>query len=207
MARSKTSKAWMHEHVTDRFVRQAQREGYRSRAAYKLKELAEHDRLIRPGMTVVDLGAAPGGWSQVAVELVGAKGRVFAVDILDMPPVPGVAFIRGDFRDEATLRALEQALAGAAVDLVVSDLAPNISGIGMVDQARAVHLAELALEFALKWLKPGGNLLVKTFQGEGFNTFREMLRRHFRQVATRKPQASRSRSSEIYLLAKDRIAT
>jgi 23S rRNA (uridine2552-2'-O)-methyltransferase len=206
MARTKTSKAWMHEHVTDRYVQQARQEGYRSRAAYKLMELAQQDRLIRPGMTIVDLGAAPGGWSQVASELTGPKGNVIAVDILDMPAVPGVTFIRGDFREDATLQALEEALAGQRVDLVVSDMAPNISGIGVVDQARAAHLAELALEFALKWLKPGGNLLVKTFQGEAYNELRGALRRHFRQVLTRKPGASRSRSSEIYLLAKDLTA-
>jgi 23S rRNA (uridine2552-2'-O)-methyltransferase len=202
---SKSSKAWLHEHVTDRYVRQARQEGYRSRAAYKLLELARQDRLIRPGMTVVDLGAAPGGWSQVAAELTGSKGRVIAVDILAMQPVPGVIFIQGDFREDATLQALESALAGQQVDLVVSDMAPNISGIGMVDQARAAHLAELALEFAVKSLKPGGYFLVKGFQGEGYTALREQLRKHFRQLLTRKPAASRSRSSEIYLLAKDLI--
>jgi 23S rRNA (uridine2552-2'-O)-methyltransferase len=206
MTRSKSSKAWLHEHVTDRYVRQAKQEGYRSRAAYKLLELARQDQLIRPGMTIVDLGAAPGGWSQVAAELAGPKGRLIAVDILDMQAMPGVIFIQGDFRDDATLRALEAALAGQKVDLVVSDMAPNISGIGMVDQARASHLAELALEFAVKWLKPGGNFLVKGFQGEGYNELRAELRRHFRQVLTRKPAASRSRSSEMYLLAKHLIA-
>jgi 23S rRNA (uridine2552-2'-O)-methyltransferase len=203
MARSKTSKAWMREHVTDLHVRRAKQEGYRSRAAYKLRELAERDRLIRPGMTVVDLGAAPGGWAQVAAELVGAKGRVLAVDILDMAALPGVTFIRGDLREEQTLQALEAALGGRRVDLVLSDMAPNITGIGMVDQARAAQLAELALEFALKWLKPGGNLLVKTFQGEAAERLRERLRRRFRQVVARKPEASRGRSSEIYLLARE----
>jgi 23S rRNA (uridine2552-2'-O)-methyltransferase len=203
MARSKSSKAWLHEHVTDRYVRQAKQEGYRSRAAYKLQELARQDRLIRPGMTIVDLGAAPGGWSQVAAELAGPKARIVAVDILAMQPVPGVTFIQGDFREDATLRALEAALAGQQVDLVVSDMAPNISGIGMVDQARASHLAELALEFAVKSLKPGGYFLVKGFQGEAYNQLRAQLRQHFRQLLTRKPAASRSRSSEIYLLAKD----
>jgi 23S rRNA (uridine2552-2'-O)-methyltransferase len=156
-------------------------------------------------MTIVDLGAAPGGWSQVAAEMAGPKGRVLAVDILEMPAVPGVTFIRGDFREEATLQALEQALGGEKVDLVLSDMAPNISGIGMVDQARAAHLAELALEFALKWLKPGGNFVVKAFQGEAYGELRAALRRHFRQVLTRKPAASRSRSSEMYLLAKGLI--
>jgi 23S rRNA (uridine2552-2'-O)-methyltransferase len=201
---SKSSKAWLHEHVTDRYVRQARREGYRSRAAYKLMELARQDQLIRPGMIVVDLGAAPGGWSQVAAELTGPKGRVVAVDILDMAALPGVSFVQGDFREEATWQGVEAAL-GGPVDLVVSDMAPNISGIGMVDQARASHLAELALEFAIKCLKPGGNFLVKGFQGDGYSELRAQLRRHFRQVLTRKPAASRSRSSEMYLLAKELI--
>jgi 23S rRNA (uridine2552-2'-O)-methyltransferase len=202
MARNKTSKAWMHEHVTDPYVRQAKQAGYRSRAAYKLLELARQDGLIRPGMVVVDLGAAPGGWSQVAAELVGPKGRVLAVDILDMQQVPGVEFILGDFREEAALQALEARLEGARVDLVMSDMAPNISGIAMVDQARSAHLGELALEFALKSLKPDGNLLVKAFQGEAYNDLRERMRRHFRQVLTRKPQASRRRSPETFLLAR-----
>lgn len=205
MARSKSSKAWLHEHVTDRYVRQAKQEGYRSRAAYKLLELARQDQLIRPGMTIVDLGAAPGGWSQVASELVGTKGHVIAVDILNMQAVRGVTFVQGDFRENATLQVLEAELAGRRVDLVLSDMAPNISGIGMVDQARASHLAELALEFAVKSLKPGGNFLVKGFQGAGYNELRAELRKHFRQVLTRKPAASRSRSSEMYLLAKDLI--
>jgi 23S rRNA (uridine2552-2'-O)-methyltransferase len=206
MARSKTSKRWMQEHVTDPFVRQAKREGYRSRAAYKLQELARKEGLIRPGMLVVDLGAAPGGWAQVAAALAGPKGRVVAVDILEMPPVPGVEFIQGDFREEQTLHRLEAALRGAKADLVVSDMAPNISGIAMVDQARAGHLAELALEFALKWLKPGGNLLVKAFQGGAWTALRGQMRRHFRRVLTRKPEASRSRSAETYLLGRDLIA-
>jgi 23S rRNA (uridine2552-2'-O)-methyltransferase len=206
MARSKTSKRWMQEHVTDPFVRQAKREGYRSRAAYKLQELARKEELIRPGMLVVDLGAAPGGWAQVAAALAGPKGRVVAVDILEMAPIPGVEFIQGDFREGQTLHRLEAALRGAKADLVVSDMAPNISGIAMVDQARAGQLAELALEFALKWLKPGGNLLVKAFQGEAWNAVRGQMRRHFRRVLTRKPEASRSRSAETYLLGRDLIA-
>jgi 23S rRNA (uridine2552-2'-O)-methyltransferase len=202
MARNKTVKAWMHEHVTDRFVRQAKRQGLRSRAAYKLEELCERDRLIAPGMIVVDLGAAPGGWSQIAARRVGAKGKVIAVDVLEMVPIQGVAFIRGDFREPDTLTAVELALAGTPVDLVVSDMSPNISGIGVSDQARAAHLAELALDFAVKWLKPGGNLLVKTFQGSGYAELRTALRGHFRELLTRKPEASRGRSSEIYLLGK-----
>ena len=192
----------MHEHVTDFYVQQAQKEGYRSRAAYKLKELAQQDKLLAPGMTVVDLGSTPGGWSQVASELVGAKGRVVAVDILDMAPLPGVEFIQGDFREDAVLAEVEKRLAGGQVDLVMSDMAPNLSGIGLVDQARASHLAELALEFALNWLKPGGHLLVKTFQGEGYNEIRARLRPFFGQLLTRKPPASRNRSAEMYLLGK-----
>ena len=195
----------MHEHVNDRYVQQAKQEGYRSRAAYKLLELVRQDRLIQPGMAVVDLGAAPGGWSQVATGLAGPQGRVIAVDILDMQGVSGVTFVRGDFREDATLQAVEAVLGGQRADLVVTDMAPNITGIAMVDQARASHLAELALEFAVKWLKPGGNFLVKGFQGEGYDELRAGLRRHFRQVLTRKPEASRSRSSELYLLAKHLI--
>lgn len=200
MTRSKSSRAWMEEHVSDRFVRKAKQEGYRSRAAFKLRELAQQDHLILPGMTVVDLGAAPGGWSQVAAEMVGPKGRVVAVDILEMAPLPDVEFLRGDFREAETLERLEQTLGERQVDLVLSDMSPNISGIGMVDQARAAHLAELALEFSRQWLKPGGNLLVKTFQGEGFAGTREQMRRSFRRVLARKPDASRSRSPEVYLL-------
>lgn len=202
MAHSKTSKAWLHEHVNDAYVQQARKEGYRSRAAYKLKELAQQDKLLLPGMTAVDLGSTPGGWSQVARELVGLKGRVVAVDILDMEPLAGVEFVHGDFREESVLAELEKLLAGSQVDLVLSDMAPNLSGIGLVDQARAAHLAELALDFALKWLKPGGHLLVKSFQGEAYNALRASLRPHFQQLLTRKPAASRSRSAEMYLLGK-----
>jgi 23S rRNA (uridine2552-2'-O)-methyltransferase len=206
MARTKTSKAWMHEHVTDPFVRRARHEGYRSRAAYKLQEILERDKLVRPGMTVVDLGAAPGGWSQVLAPLVGEKGRVIALDVLEMAPIPHVTFLRGDFTaDEAPAR-LDEALAGRAVDLVVSDMAPNISGVGMVDQARSIHLAELALEFAANRLKPGGNLLVKVFQGSGLDEYRRQLGGAFQSVAVRKPKASRDRSSELFLLAKGRKA-
>ncbi len=192
----------MREHVTDHFVQQAKRDGLRSRAAYKLDELCDRDKLIAPGMTVVDLGSAPGGWSQIAVQRVGAKGRVIAVDVLEMTPLPGVTFIRGDFREPETLAALERELGGSQVDLVVSDMSPNISGIGVSDQARAAHLAELALEFAVQWLKPGGNLLVKAFQGSGYGELRTALKGHFRELLTRKPEASRGSSSEIYLLGK-----
>jgi 23S rRNA (uridine2552-2'-O)-methyltransferase len=199
---AKTSKAWMREHVTDPYVRKANAEGFRSRAAYKLQQLDEKDKLLKPGMTVVDLGSAPGGWSQVAGKRVGAKGRVIALDLLEMAPVPGVTFIQGDFQEQAILEAVEQALQGEAVDLVMSDMAPNISGIASADQARAIGLAELALEFAVKHLKPQGNFLVKTFHGAGYDGLVNTLRRSFQQVYVRKPDASRSRSSEVYLLGK-----
>ena len=195
-------KDWMQEHVADRYVKRARAEGMRSRAAYKLAQIADRDRLLKPGMVVVDLGAAPGGWSQVAAERVGRGGRVVALDLLDMSPLPGVTFIRGDFRNVSVVDELEQSLAGSKVDLVVSDLAPNLSGIANVDQARALELAQLAHEFALKHLKPRGNLVVKTFQGAGYEGFLKALRSRFQTVVTRKPEASRSRSSEVYVLAK-----
>ena len=195
----------MQEHVSDVYVRRAQREGYRSRAADKLLEIARADRLITPGMTVVDLGAAPGGWSQVAAQLAGPRGKVIAVDVLEMEALRSVVIVRGDLGEAGTVERVRSALQAAPVDLVLSDMAPNISGISVSDQARAVHLAELALTFSVKWLKPDGNLLVKTFQGTGFQQLREMLSRHFRQVATRKPGASRGRSSEVYLLCRGLI--
>jgi 23S rRNA (uridine2552-2'-O)-methyltransferase len=199
---AKTSKAWMREHVTDPYVKRANAEGFRSRAAYKLQQIDAKDRLLKPGMTVVDLGAAPGGWSQVAAKAVGAKGRVIALDLLEMGEVPFVTVIRGDFQEQETLEKVEQALHGERVDLVMSDMAPNISGIASADQARSIGLAELALEFAMKHLKPQGNFLVKTFHGAGYDGLVNSLRRTFNEVLTRKPDASRSRSSEVYLLAK-----
>ncbi len=202
MKRSKSGKAWMREHVTDPYVKRAKTDGMRSRAAYKLEQLTDRDRLLAPGMTVVDLGAAPGGWSQVAARRTAPGGRVIALDILPMTEMGGVTFIQGDFREDEVLAALEEALAGAPVDLVVSDMSPNISGIASADQARAVLLAELARDFALKHLKPRGNFLVKMFQGEGFEQFVTGLRRDFSQVVIRKPDASRSRSSEVYVLGK-----
>jgi|SRR6185436_6328942 23S rRNA (uridine2552-2'-O)-methyltransferase len=202
MARTKTSKAWMREHVTDVYVRRAKQDGYRSRSAYKLQEILDKDKLVRAGMTVVDLGAAPGGWSQVLAPLVGPKGQVIAVDILDMEPLHGVAMIRGDFSDDSTLKILQERMEGRLIDLVVSDMSPNISGVGLVDQARSVHLAELALEFARERLKPGGDLLVKVFQGSGLDGFRKEVSTVFGAVAVRKPKASRDRSSEFYLLAR-----
>jgi 23S rRNA (uridine2552-2'-O)-methyltransferase len=202
MKKSKSSKAWMREHVSDPYVKRANADGYLSRAAYKLQQIASKDRLLRPGMIVVDLGAAPGGWSQVARKAVGDDGVVIAVDVLEFPQVPGVIGIRGDFHDAETLDALERALQGRQVDLVLSDMAPNLSGIAPADQARSIALAELALDFALKHLKPRGNFLVKTFQGAGYDAFVAAMRRSFVGVHTRKPQASRSRSSEIYLVGK-----
>jgi 23S rRNA (uridine2552-2'-O)-methyltransferase len=202
MTRNKTSKAWMREHVNDPYVKRAQAEGARSRAAYKLQQIDERDRLLKPGMTVVDLGAAPGGWSQFVAPRVAPAGRVIAVDLIEMLPLRGVVFLQGDFGNAETLDALERALGNCPVDLVLSDMSPHISGIASVDQARAGTLAELALEFVLKHLKPQGNFLVKSFQGEAFEAFVETLRRHFTQIVTRKPQASRSRSSEVYLLGK-----
>lgn len=202
MARNKTSKAWMQEHVNDPYVRRAQAEGMRSRAAYKLQQLAERDKLLKPGMTVVDLGAAPGGWSQVAGRVAGDTGRVVAVDLLEMTPVAGVKFIHGDFGEDAVLAEVEQAIGSGGVDLVLSDMAPNISGVASVDQARSVALAELALDFAVNHLKPQGNFLVKVFQGSGFEALVADIRRRFVQVMIRKPEASRSRSSEVYVVAK-----
>jgi 23S rRNA (uridine2552-2'-O)-methyltransferase len=199
---AKSSKAWMREHVADPYVRRANAEGWRSRAAFKLQQMAEKDRLLKPGMTVVDLGAAPGGWSQVAAKAVGATGRVIAVDLLEMEPVPGVTVISGDFSEDGTLAAVEAGLGGRQADLVLSDMAPNISGIAAADQARSIGLAELALDFSLKHLKPQGNFLVKLFHGAGYDEFVGTMRRSFVQVLTRKPLASRSRSSEVYLLGK-----
>jgi 23S rRNA (uridine2552-2'-O)-methyltransferase len=202
---SKTSKAWMQEHVNDTYVKQAQADGFRSRAAYKLKEIDERDHLLTPGQVVVDLGAAPGSWTQVIASRVGASGKVIGVDLLPVDPIAGVELIQGDFREDAILTEVEKALAGRKVDLVVSDMAPNISGISSADQARSLHLCELALEFSCKHLKKGGNFLVKTFQGAGFNAFQKDLHKHFKTVTSRKPQASRGRSSEMYLLAKGLI--
>jgi len=202
MSRSKTSKAWMREHINDPYVQRAKAEGYRSRAAYKLLELDKKDRLLIPGQLLVDLGAAPGSWSQVALARLGSKGRVVAVDLLPMEPLPGVHFVQGDFREQEVLDALLLAMRGRKADLVISDLAPNISGIGVSDQARSMHLCELALEFARQCLKPGGSLLVKVFQGAGFTEFLAGMRKSFVKVGSRKPEASRGRSSEMYLLGK-----
>jgi 23S rRNA (uridine2552-2'-O)-methyltransferase len=194
------NKAWMQEHVNDHYVQEAKRLGYRARAAFKLIEIDARDRLLRSGQLVVDLGAAPGSWSQVAAAKLRGNGTVIAVDLLAMDGIAGVDFIQGDFSEDEALAALEAALRGRKVDLVLSDMAPNMSGVGSVDQARGMLLAELALEFAGKWLKPNGALLVKVFQGEGFDAFRGQLLDAFRTVGVRKPKASRDRSSEVYLL-------
>ncbi len=202
MKRSKTSNAWMREHVNDFYVKRAKRQGFRSRAAFKLLEIDERDRLLAPGMTVVDLGAVPGGWSQVAAEKVGARGKVIALDILQMQPIAGVNFICGDFRGDSALKELRNKLHGKAADLVICDISPNISGVSSHDQARAMELAQLALEFSAQVLKPQGGLLVKVFHGEGFEDFLKAMRSRFKQVISRKPKASRARSSEIYLLGR-----
>jgi 23S rRNA (uridine2552-2'-O)-methyltransferase len=204
MARSKSSRRWLTEHFDDPYVKQAQQQGLRSRAAFKLLELQEKYHLIRPGMTVIDLGAAPGGWSQVARPLVGPDGRIIALDILAMDPLDGVEFIHGDFTEDEPLRRLESILGETGVDLVLSDMAPNISGMATVDQAKAMYLAELALEFSRSQLKPGGDLVVKLFQGSDFDSYVREVRSLFARVQVIKPRASRPRSREVYLLARDR---
>jgi 23S rRNA (uridine2552-2'-O)-methyltransferase len=201
-SRSKSSGRWLQEHFDDEYVKKSQKDGYRSRAVYKLLEIDEKDHLLKPGMTVVDLGAAPGSWSEVAAQRVGEKGRVIALDILPMDSLPGVTFIQGDFREEGPYNALLEALGDSPVDLVMSDMAPNISGMKAVDQPRAMYLAELALELARKVLKPGGDLLVKAFNGEGIDAYKQELRKDFNKLIVRKPRASRPRSPEIYLLAR-----
>ena len=195
-------KAWMQEHVNDHWVKEATRLGYRSRAAFKLIELAEKDRLFRPALTVVDLGSAPGSWTQVLHERLGPRATIVAIDLLPMAPVRGVTFVQGDFREPEGLAAVESALEGRNADLVISDLAPNLSGVESADQARSVHLGELALEFARARLQLGGDLVVKAFQGEGFQEFQREMQRHFDKVYARKPKASRDRSREVYLVAK-----
>ncbi len=202
MARSASSKQWLRRHVNDPYVQRARREGWRSRAAFKLIEIDDRDRLLGPGAVVVDLGAAPGGWTQVAVKRAGPRGRVVAIDLLPMAPVPGATFLQGDFATDEGLAAVEGALAGARADLVLSDMAPNLSGIAVSDQARAMDLAELARDFALAHLKPGGAFLVKVFQGAGHEEFLKSLRAAFDKVVTRKPGASRGESAEAYLLAR-----
>jgi 23S rRNA (uridine2552-2'-O)-methyltransferase len=200
--RSKSSARWLAEHANDEFVKQAQKEGWRSRAVFKLSQIQESERLLRPGMRCVDLGAAPGGWSQYAAKIIGAKGRIVATDILPMDGIPGVEFVQGDFRETEVLEQVLQRVGADKVDLVLSDMAPNMAGIDAVDQPRSMYLAELGLEFADRVLAPGGDLLVKLFQGEGFDQIIRDARSRYRKVATKKPKASRSRSPEIYLLAR-----
>jgi 23S rRNA (uridine2552-2'-O)-methyltransferase len=202
MARSKSSGRWLAEHFDDYYVRMAQKEGFRSRSAFKLLELNEKYQLIKPGMTVVDLGAAPGGWCQVVQKLIGASGKILALDILDMEPLAGVQFIQGDFTEDEPLRMLEAALDGRQLDLVLSDMAPNMSGMTAIDQAKAMYLAELALEFVKAHLKPGGDYVVKLFQGTDFDGYVKEVRSVFNKVQVRKPKASRPRSREVYLLAR-----
>ncbi|MHB8454215.1 MAG: 23S rRNA (uridine(2552)-2'-O)-methyltransferase RlmE [Acidiferrobacterales bacterium] len=203
MARTKSSKTWLAEHFSDEFVKRAQNEGFRSRAIYKLQEIDRRDHLLRPGMVVVDLGAAPGSWSQYASSCVAPAGRVVALDILAMDALPGVLVLEGDFTEQTVLDLLLDRLQGQPVDLVISDMAPNISGVGVADQARSMYLAELALNFAEQVLRPGGGLLMKTFQGQGYAELHQRMRRSFEHVAVRKPRASRARSRELYLVGKD----
>jgi len=205
MARTKSSGRWLQRHFDDAYVRKAQQAGYRSRAVFKLLEINERDHILRSGMTVIDLGAAPGGWSQVLAKIVGERGQVIALDILPMDPLPGVRILQGDFREEPVMAELLKVVGGQRVDLVISDMAPNISGMKAVDQPRAMYLAELALDLARKVLSPGGTLLVKAFQGEGLDEFRRELQRSFRTVNTRKPKASRPASREVYMLAKNYV--
>ncbi len=203
MKRSKSSTRWLKEHFDDIYVKRAQQEGYRARAVYKLQEINERDHLLKPGMTVVDLGAAPGSWSQVAADIVGSKGRVVALDILPMDPLPGVEIIEGDFREQEVFDQLLALLGERPVDLVLSDMAPNISGMTSVDLPRAMYLVELALDLCRRVLKPGGTFVVKVFQGPGFDEYVKEVRRSFGKVVIRKPDASRPRSREVYLVARN----
>lgn len=201
-SKSKTSKAWLKEHFDDEFVRQSKIDGYRSRASYKLLEIHKKDYLFKSGMIVVDLGSAPGGWCQVAEPLVKPKGKIIASDILVMDDIPGVDFVQGDFTEDACLKKILDIVDGSEVDLVISDMAPNMSGMSEIDQPRAMHLIELAVDFADQTLKPGGGLLMKVFQGQGFDELIKELRQKYSSLVTRKPRASRARSKEVYLLAK-----
>jgi 23S rRNA (uridine2552-2'-O)-methyltransferase len=201
MARSKSSQRWLGEHFSDEYVKKAQQEGYRSRAVYKLQEIQEKDRILQPCMKVVDLGAAPGGWSQYATKIIGRKGRMVASDILPIDPLAFVEFVLGDFREETVLAEILALLGGEKADLVISDMAPNMSGVDAVDQPRAIHLCELALDMARQVLKPGGTFLVKLFQGDGSEAFMRDVRSSFKTLKVRKPAASRPRSREVYVLA------
>lgn len=208
MAGKGSSKRWLREHFNDPYVKQAHTAGLRSRAVYKLREIIEKDKLFKSGMTIIDLGAAPGSWSELAVKCVGKKGRVIALDILPMQPIEGVEFIQGDFNEESILIALLAKIGDAKVDWVISDIAPNMSGVESVDQPRSIAMAELALDFALKVINESsaGGFLVKVFQGEGFDAFLVEIRKHFKKVVIRKPKASRGRSREVYILARNSCA-
>ena len=203
MARSKSSGSWLRRHVTDPFVKQAQIDGYRSRSAYKLIELDERDRLMRPGMKVLDLGSAPGGWSQVAAKAVGAKGRVLATDILPMDPIRNVDFIQGDFTSDTVVEQIKTWLGDGKFDLIISDIAPNLSGIDSADQARSIYFLELAFDTVRLMLKPGANFVAKMFQGQGSDEYVKELRKHFGKISIRKPKASRPESREVYIVAKE----
>ncbi|MGH1487179.1 MAG: 23S rRNA (uridine(2552)-2'-O)-methyltransferase RlmE [Cellvibrionaceae bacterium] len=207
MARSKTSKHWLKEHFNDPYVKQSQEDGYRSRASYKLLELNKKDKLIRRGMSVVDLGSAPGGWSQIAADLVGDNGMVVASDILPMDAMAGVEFVEGDFTEESVLNEILSVLDGRPVDLVISDMAPNMSGMADIDQPKAMYLVELAFDLAHQVLRPGGSFVAKVFQGEGADTLMREMRKHYSSFVTRKPDASRARSREVYWVAKGFKAT
>jgi 23S rRNA (uridine2552-2'-O)-methyltransferase len=202
MKKSHSSKQWLRRHVNDPYVQRSKKEGYRSRSVYKLTEIDERDKLLRTGQVVVDLGAAPGGWSQVLAKRVGPQGKIIAIDLLEMEPVSGVTFIQGDFGSKKGLAAVQAALQGRRADLVLSDMAPNMTGIAVSDQARSMELAELARDFALLHLQPDGALLIKIFQGAGYDEYLLSLRRAFRKVVIRKPDASRGESAEQYLLAR-----
>lgn len=202
MARSKTSQGWLKEHFNDPYVKMAQKDGYRSRASYKLLEIQEKDRILRPGITVVDLGAAPGGWSQVTSRVIGDKGRLIASDILEMDSIPDVNFIQGDFTDDAVFAQILEAIGNQPVDLVISDMAPNMSGVRESDQPRAMYLCELALDLSSRVLRPGGDFLIKIFHGEGFDLYHKQVRQMFDKVQMRKPLSSRDRSREQYMLAR-----
>jgi 23S rRNA (uridine2552-2'-O)-methyltransferase len=202
MAKSKSSQDWLKEHFDDQYVKRAQQEGLRSRATFKLEEIDKKDKLIKPGMAVVDLGAAPGGWSDYALKKVGDKGKVIALDILPMTPLTGVHFIQGDFREDSVFEELNSVLNGQQIDLVISDMAPNITGVGSIDQPASMYLVELAFDFAITNLSKNGSFLVKVFQGEGFDAYLKAMRESFTKVVTRKPDASRARSREVYLLGR-----
>lgn len=204
MSKSLNSKSWLHRHLNDPYVKKSIKEGYRSRAAYKLLELDKAAKLLKPGQTIVDLGAAPGGWAQVAVKAAGPKGHVVAIDLLDMEPVHGLKLLKADFSAEAGLQAVVDALEGRKVDLVLSDMAPNLTGIALTDQARMFHLAELALDFCREFLKPNGDFVIKVFQGSGYSEFVKAMRELFTKVSVEKPGASRAESGELYLVGKGR---